>query len=287
MVQMAPEYRLTSMDALKDLEIYLAAVGEKKASALDIPLKYAPMATIEERAPELVGKRYQLYYATIAKEALQSKVSVKETLAWQCMPENWRVLRENFSELASKEGEPFECLEALTEKTRKQVDSFSRKKIAALHPEWIQEALAAKEMQEKNLFLSTKMEKPFEGISDCTALAEALEKQDELVTYTQDQQHYYRFLIKERGAEKEILPYVEAAHMKLLDKLSEKLNGEKLVQAVINAVPQKYKADPFAYRFADFIKKNQADAPMEALAQQFTIEKKKIPSHVLSEVVFQ
>jgi GcvH upstream region-like protein len=277
MVQMTQDVRLTSMDDLRRFEIYLAAVGEKKEAALDIPLKYAPLATIEDRAPELVGKRYFLHYSEISKETLQTKVSVKATLQWQCASENWETLKQQFPELAKKSGDPFEILENLEKKSRQQVDVFSRKKIVEQHPEWIQESLMAAKMNEKDLFLSLKTEKPFEGIKDTAQFVSDLEAKDELLGYTQDDEHYYRFLIKGARGGKEILTYQEATGLKVLDKLSERLKGDVLVKAVVDATPQKYKTEAYAYRFADFIKKYRDELPgqEQALAKQFPIEKKQ------------
>ena len=120
-VQMVPECRLKSMEDLcgKRLEVYLAGVGEKRLSALEIPQEYAPMEHILERAPELVGSHYQLNYATASKKALQSKVSVKEMLHWECDLENWQSLQRQFPELAQKIGAPFDVLEKWMRKGEK------------------------------------------------------------------------------------------------------------------------------------------------------------------------
>jgi len=275
MIQMAPEVRLASMDDLKRFEVYLAAVGTKKVSDLDIPLNYAPISTIKEHTPELIGKRYQLQVAEISKEALQARVSVREMVQWQCASENWSLLQKRFPELAKNEGEPFELLEKMEEKSRRQIDTFSRKKIVELHPEWIEESLAASEMNEKKVFLSEKSEQPFVGIVDSAKLSSALEAKDELMCYTQDEEHYYRFLVSERGIQNEILSYQEASQMKVLDKLSERMQGDALLKAVVDATPQRYKADAYAYRFADFLKKHHKELPKEALALQFPIVKKE------------
>ena len=267
--------RLTTMEELKNFEVYLAAVAEEKTSALDIPLKFAPLATVEERAPELVGRRYRIYYSETSKNALQSNVSVKEMIQWQCIPENWQTLQCQFPDLARETDSPFEILEKLEDRTRKLVDTFSRKKIVELHPEWVSETLCASEMKEKELFISPNSEKLFDGIVDCKKFAADLESQGELVGYTQDENHYYRFLVKERKAEKEILNYKEAAREKILEKIAEKMKGDALVQAVVEAMPQKYKKEAPIYRFADFIKKYKDSLPEQDLAKQFPIEKKE------------
>jgi len=270
-IQMASDARLKSMEDLKRLEIYFAAVGEKRASVLDIPLDYASLEEVEVRAPELVGRRYQLNYAVLSKKDLQAKVSVRETLNWECAQENWKILQKQFPELAQKTGSAFDILESMDEKGRKLVDTFARKQIVETHPEWIQVALVEGEMNEKTLFLSPKSDKPFEGIIDSARFVSALNAQDELIGYTQDNIHYYRFIVQKRGEEKEILTYSEALKWGILDKLSDRMQGEALMQAIVDATPPQYKEQTHAYRFANFIIKYKESPPKGRLAQQFPI----------------
>ena len=273
--QMAPEVRLKSLEDLKKFETYLAAVGTAKILDLDIPQEYAPLATIESKAPALVGKRYQISLAKSSKKALQAKVSVKETLMWECEPQNWKVLLKQFPELAQKTGAPFDVLEGMDQKGRKQIDAFARKQIVESHPEWIQEALGTAQLEEKELFLSSATKKPLEGIEDAALLVAALETQDELLSYTQDEQTYYRFIVRAKGETKEVLSYKEALKGGILDKLVEPMQAEALSQAIIEASPKAYKELAHAYRFAKFIGRYKENLPQGALAKQFVIEKKE------------
>ena len=52
-------------------------------------------------------------------------------------------------------------------------------------------------MEEKELFL-TATTKPFAGITEAKEFEKVLDQQDEIVGYTQDHEHYYRFLIDYR-----------------------------------------------------------------------------------------
>lgn len=274
--QMPASLYLKGRDELKKLEVYLAAVGEKKANALDIPLEFAPLETIESRAPELVGKRYSLYCAETSKNALQSKVSVKETFQWECDLDNWKNLQHHFPELAYKTGDPFTILEALEEKSRKLVDAFARKQIVEKHPEWIKEALTEAELEEKHLFLNVKSEVPFAGITDIEHLIVCLEDQGELPCYSQDNDHFYRFLLNEKGEKKEILTYQEALKSCILEKLDERMNGEALTLAVIQEIPSTYKKEPHLYRYASHLIKYKENVPEGSrLAAQFKPEKKE------------
>lgn len=272
-IQMPAAVRLKSMEDLKLLEVYLAAVSEKRVSIFDIPLEYSSLETIEKQAPELVGRRYQLYYTHTSKKALQSKVTLKETLDWECAPENWPALQQQFPELMKKTGAAFDILENMEVKGRKLIDDFVRKQIVEMHPEWIESALVEKEMDEKEIFLNSHSAQSFEGIIDNVHLANALNAQDELLGYSQDNIHYYRFLIKERGKEKEILTYTEAFKSKMLDKLSERMQGETLLQSIVEATPSRYRTHAYAYRFANFITNYKEFSPEGELAKQFPIDK--------------
>lgn len=258
--QMAPEFRLKSEEDLKRFESYLLAVGENPPSSTSIPLEYAPLQTIEQRAPALVGKRYHLFFTEVSKEALQAKVSVKETIEWECDPAHWDELQNKFPELSQKTGSPFQILEEMEAKGRKLVDAYARKQIVESHPEWMEEMVIQADMQEKDLFLSSVTKKPFAGITNIKELEKILDTQDEIVGYTQDHNTYYRFLVRERSEGKEVLTYKAALREKVLDHLVEQTSGIQLIA-------------PPPSRFAEFLAKYKEQPPEGELAKQFTIEK--------------
>ena len=273
--QMPQECRLKSLAELEQLEAYLAAVG-KKDSALAIPQDYDALETVETKAPDLVGKRFTLYYAHTSKKTLEAKVSVKETVAWECDPHNWAHIKRQFPELAQKTGEAFEILAKMEPKGRKLVDAFARKQIVDAHPEWIQEALITGQMLEKELFLSSNPnQKTFEGITDAKKFAAQLELQNELICYSQDQSNYYRFLVENKSENKEILTFKEALKAGVLSSLAEKMEAKKLVQTVTQACPEAFQEIPFAYRFAPFMAAQMGNLRLGTLASQFTVLKKE------------
>lgn len=272
--QMASGCKLQSLEELKKLEVYLDAVG-KKSAPLDIPSEYLPLSTIEANAPELVGKRYELSFAHVSKKALQAKVSVKETIQWECDPKNWKQIQKQFPELAQKKGSPYEILEGMDQKGKKLIDVYARKQIVDAHPEWIEEALKGAALEEKQLFLSSGTQKPFEGIENVSHFGAALEAQNEHIGYTQDGYHYYRFVVEKKSEAKEILTYKEALKEGILDKLILSKEGDEMVQKIVDVCPSAHKNVPHAYRFAKFIAQYKEVPPQGALAKQFQIEKKE------------
>lgn len=203
--QMAPELRLKNEEEMKLFAAYLAAVSP--LASLELPLELATVDDIEERAPQLVGKRYHLYVGSVKKEALQARVSVKETWDWELA--NWEKLREVFPELALREGSAFEILETMEK--RGKIDAYARAQIVALHPEWVAEATQEAQMRETNLFLTrTQNQEPLPGITDTVAFQKLLDQEKEVNAYSQDQKNYYRIVVDERGEKREILPFQEA-----------------------------------------------------------------------------
>ncbi|MCC5832449.1 MAG: hypothetical protein JJU12_05330 [Chlamydiales bacterium] len=204
--QMAPEYRFQNEEEAKVFAAYLEVVAPNP-SAAEIPSSLASVEKIEQRAPQLVGKRYRIYVGSLDKEALKAKVSTKETWEWELA--NWERLKTAFPELGSKEGTPFDILEKL--ESRKKIDTYAAAQIVEIHPEWIEESVKEAAMHERELFLSSLGDRdPLPGISDRGAFQKLLDTEDEVIGYTQDKKHYYRILVFERGENKEILPFKEA-----------------------------------------------------------------------------
>jgi GcvH upstream region-like protein len=268
--QLPAECRLKSLADLELLETYLTAVG-KKSAPLDIPQNYASLDEIEGKAPSLVGRHYTVYYAHTSKQALQSRVSIKEMVQWEC--DHWLELQKQFPELAQSQLSPFETLEQM-DTGRKLIDAFARKQIVDSHPEWIEETLLTDQMVEKELFLSfDSSQKSLEGIKDVKKLATVLNEQNEVNGYTQDKNHFYRFLVKQKSENPEVLTYKEALKEGLLVKLAERLEGKALAEAVVNACPVGYREMAHAYRFAPFVVEHFATPATGSLAGQFKIEK--------------
>jgi GcvH upstream region-like protein len=267
--------RLKSLEEMQQLEAYIAAVSNK-SSPLDIPQEYASVDVVASRAPDLVGRRYTISFVHTSKKALQAKVSIKETLDWECDPSNWSDLKRQFPELAQKTGTPFEILEKMDPKGKKLVDAYARKQIVDSHPEWVQEALSGGQIKEKELFLSrSPSQKTFEGITNPVQLADELMLRTELVGYTQDQNNYYSFYLKDHDKNEEILTFKEALKSGVLPALVSKLEAKKLVQEVVDACPSSYKEMAFAYRFAPFIAAQWNNISLGKLGRQFAPEKKE------------
>lgn len=282
--QLPPELHLHTYEQLKKFETYLAAVGKEKKSPLDIPEHYADLAIIEKKAEELVGKKFELFVLEVQKKDLQSKVSLKETWEWENQIENWKRLQKEFSFLADKKGSPLDILDSLGKEERKKVDVFASGCIISAHPEWIEEKLKEDTLEEKILFLNAANKEPLPGIKDVKAFVKLLEEQDEVIGYTQDQEHFFRFLVKKRPENLEILTFKEASRGDVLDLLSKRFEIEDQVQKVIDALSHLYpqkggvsekKGDFYAiYRCVPLLQEYRSKPEVGGIRGQWEIIKK-------------
>lgn len=205
--QMAPEFRFKNEEERGIFATYLDAVSP--AGFKGIPLKLASLENVEKKAPQLVGKKYRVALASLKRESLHGKVSVKETWDWELA--HWEELQKTFPELTQKEGTPFERLEQVS--NRKKIDAYARDQIIKEHPEWIEETIKELTLTEREIFVSSGGEhEPLPGITDKSAFETLLDAQDGLTCYTQDEKNYYRLCVVER-LPKEILSFKEAKGM--------------------------------------------------------------------------
>lgn len=255
--QMAPELRLTSERDARLFDGYLQAVASVDETGA-IPLDYAPLAAIEARAPELVGRHYTLLLRSCALPTLYAKVGVKEMWEWEAA--HLADLSTLFPALPQRgEGEdPYTYLHRLP--SRDQIDTYARAEIVRAHPEWIQEALRETEAVEKVLYLSeariregaAASKELLPGVTDGARLAALLE-QGEVEEMTQDQKHYYAFTCIGRSEEKEVLSFKEARALGLL---------------------QERAGTPWS--FADYLAAYYRSPPQGALARQWVVETREV-----------
>ncbi|MBA3603535.1 MAG: hypothetical protein H0W50_07840 [Parachlamydiaceae bacterium] len=242
--QLPKELKLGDYRALQKFELYLNSVAartpEDKAN-LTLPKKFIAPSSVAQKHPELVQKRYLLDITKVFKEALSSKVSVKETWNWEVDEANWAKLIKEFPELGTKNAnsnnERFAAIDSLNEKTRAKVDSFARSQILETHPEWIVTAL------EKGTSTRTTVKLPLSGtagdslvgVKDTKGLITLLDEasingqedtnqeqanaDQKLAHFSPDQLNYYKIRVVERLANEEILTFAEANRQGILDKL--------------------------------------------------------------------
>ena len=246
MYELPEELRFGDSRMLQKFEVYLDAVAPKRSpeNLLTLPTAFLSIDAVERSAPELVQKRYLVKVAEVNKAHLQASVGIKDMWAWELEEANWKTLQENFPELSAKLGakqgeardDRFAAIEALDDKTRERLDTFSRTQLVSAHPEWVVEALA--KAPERSVVLkirskggnvplpdvsrSDELAKLLDQVSftpDQTSLPAALEAQTKLQAFQGDNKMVYRITLVDRAPCKEILTFAEAKSDATLDKL--------------------------------------------------------------------
>jgi hypothetical protein len=223
--------RLRDFNALQRFETYIAAVrADSAADPLLLPRTIKSGDSLRSTVPELVQKRYLVDLRQVNVQDLQTRISLKETWAWQTSDAGWSQLLERFPELSqlenSDEESRFAALDAFDPRSRAQADSLAREAILKERPEWIAEALAKSES--RLLELPIRMaggSLPLQGVEDRAALIKELDaldlKQEEpqLAQRTWDGVNYYSLHLLDRSPEFEVLTFAEADEDGVLNPL--------------------------------------------------------------------
>lgn len=265
--QLPQEFRFQKEEELALFEAYLKAVQPERKNNASFPESFDSIAGIEKRAPDLIATPYVLEIAKVSKKDLEGKISVKETWGWENDPKNWKQLQEKFPRLKAKAD-----LEALDRKTRGEVDQFARNQIISAHPEWIDALLADTKKEEKKILLYKSKKELIAGIKRPNDLKAAIEKEDCLPKYTQDEENYFAIVVKERGA-KEVLGFEMAREADLLEKTEN--------ASIVAVIKEEMKKAGFVaeekvapYRFVNYMMARPLEEKAGAL-QQWNLVKKQ------------
>lgn len=239
--ELQPKLRFDNYRNMQKFETYLNAVtkrGQDEKSLLMLPTNFLSVDEVAKKFPELVQHRYILEVTQLSKNALQTRVGVKETWDWEVADQNWETLKKKFPDLAAKKGtireERFTALESLDDKTRNQVDAFARAAIVDTHPEWIEQALEKAPAKTNEVAILEKGGKtsfaPAEKRQELIQLLNTASLKDEtanaaaqkLLKYSPDNTIFYRIVVVKRAPEREIVTFAEADEQEVLDQLLDK-----------------------------------------------------------------
>lgn len=257
---------------LQKLEIYLDAIS-KRSQPLLLPTQLATsellgISTIKTRFPELVQKRYLVKMAQIQKDALQTKVSIKEMWDWESNETNWAALKEQFPDLGIKPGstrsERMAAIDSLDNRTRARLDAFARNVIIDTHPEWLQEALAA--APAKQMVVGVRFaggNSWIKGWENPEKLMQILdnalpgEESGALSQLSGDNKNYYRIVVLETKPE-EVMTFAEADREGVLDQmLDRQLEGHYV--RVRGKSPEKFQQEDGSWKTFSDVKNQVAD----------------------------
>lgn len=281
--QLPKELRLSDYRNLQKFELYLDAVASRSdedKSSLKLPENYLSVDELAKMYPELVQKRYLLDIAQVDKNALQTKISVKETWNWEVEDANWAQLLKKFPnsglKAANTRQERFALLDALNDKARTKIDNFARAQILAKRPELITQALESASLSPMSIGLSLKgpAGAPFVGINDVSVLIALLDQASvngsestpeqqaadkQLAHFSGDKRHYYKIQVLEKQPDATILTFATANQQGILDNLLDRTLQEHYLK-IREAQPKTFqKADSSWKELAD-VKDTVADS---------------------------
>ncbi|MBX7066205.1 MAG: SurA N-terminal domain-containing protein [Parachlamydiales bacterium] len=136
--------QISSAQDLAELQFYIQAVSGGK----DLPKSVLKLEEVEKKVPELVQKTVKAKVAEVSKKQIGLRATIKQVWDWETEDKNWEQVRKEFS-LPQKTGkeERFKTLDESGK--RSAIDAWARERIVDENPAWINEALAAADLQER------------------------------------------------------------------------------------------------------------------------------------------
>ncbi|HEX2579523.1 MAG TPA: SurA N-terminal domain-containing protein [Rhabdochlamydiaceae bacterium] len=219
--------RLGDFRSLLKLQYYLEAVSPKAKKLADLPRQFLSPEEVEKKVPELVISRYELDVAKVTKEEIGSRLTLKETWDFEASDAGWQKLTTEYPILSKTQGatreERYAALEAVDPNMRLKIDRFARSCLINQHPEWIEEALLKASSQKQKVALRSRGHAaPFDDIEDTAKLRAYLEKAkvgEPGPFFSQNGQTYYRIVVWNKPAAKEVMTFQEALENDWLGQL--------------------------------------------------------------------
>jgi hypothetical protein len=216
--QLPEVLRVGDFRSLLKIQYYLDAIAPKSKKFNELPRQILSAEEVERKAPELVVSPYALEIAKTTKEEVGSRLTLKATWDFETGDAGWQKLTAAFPILAKGESasreERWAILEGIDPKLRLKIDRSARSALIDEHPEWIEEALSKAPAEKKAVAIRSKGSvAPFEEIEETSSLRGFLEKAvvgEAGPIFTQDGKTYYRIIVWEKPASKQVMTLKEA-----------------------------------------------------------------------------
>lgn len=210
--RMPPSLRFRDLEEAAAFEAYVAALTSSQSG--QIPQEPNPTDWV-------LGTWYQGYVGQMCTDDLLHRVTLRQLWDWEeSHTDEWVA---QFPQLKGR------TLDVCSPEERADVDQMARRAIVQEHPEWMEEALKEVDMEPFSLFANGK-EHPsgYPGITSILSLQQQFDAQDETWGYTQDQNHFFRWIVSHREPN-HILTFEEARQQQLLPLLTQAFQGESLL----------------------------------------------------------
>lgn len=219
-------------------QLYIEGISQEGVSLRKtgaLPVNMASIEHIEKRSPQFVESLAEVEWRSVTREELEGSISLKETLNWELLEENWSLLQKMFPSLEGQAhaevSQRLSLLNRLSGEERAKVDAFARAQMVSSQPERLVAALqlapvktvslglrpgadfvSALGMQENGEILSLLKTASLKG-------EEPNASSQRLHSYTPDQKHLYVIDVLSRQDEKQILTLAQATQDGTLDRL--------------------------------------------------------------------
>lgn len=278
--QLPEDLRLSNAADLAQFETYLNAIAKRSKddqAKLELPNAFLSADDVAKKTPELAHKRYLLEVARASKKALESKVTLKDTLNYEIADANWNELQKQFPELAMKQATSAEdrltILDGMDPVTRGRVDAFARKAIVKSHPEWIDDALAKAPVKREAVSIRVQGESPaligLKRGEELTKLLDAApigEETTKLSKITFDNENYYRLVVRDRSNALEVLTFKDARASGALDKILDQKLEPYYIQ-IRNDNPEQFQNSDKSWKSLEDVKSTVAERYFEPLTK--------------------
>ena len=246
--QLPDVLRLSDFRALLKLQYYVDAVAPKMKKGLDLPHQFLSPEEVEKKNPELVVSRYELEVGKATIDEISDRLTLKEIMDYEFSDEGWQKLAQEYPILSKTQGttraERDSALEAVESSLRLKIHRFARASLVRQHPEWIEEALMKAPAQKQQIALRSRgASAPFDEIEESTALRAYLQEAkigEAGPFFTQDQKTYYRIVVWNKPAMKEVVTFKEALEGDWI--------GQLLDDKLQNGYPDIRKKDPDRFK---------------------------------------
>lgn len=228
---------VSTVDDALELDLYLASVGDQE-TFLAVPEKAYCEQDLQEKAPMLFSENTVVKYAAVSKSELSKSVPIKKVWDFETSDAGWALVSEKFSLKSDQSSDArFKVLRALPEEKQKAIDSYAKEQLVSMDLSFVSKALEKKDLEKFTIHYNKEF--PIRAFGKGIELAqlmsdlENVKEGEGLDFYTQDNEHYFKFVVVKKSEGKTRLSFKAAkesgflAHM-VEQKVKEAFGKEEI-----------------------------------------------------------
>lgn len=275
---------LKTFSDLVEFQTYLQMVSDVKRDSLSLPASFSSIEKIGKLAPELVQAEYRVKMSQVALEEVGLRASMQEIFQWQLEESNWNALSQSFPFLKgpNTKDERFVCIENLSREQRSRVDLFTRKELAKMNPQWVDELLAASHPVETVVSLS-EVSSSLPGIENVLEFSCALDAasqgdasaKERLGKYKAGESSFFRFDSVEKIADRHVLTFEEARKLGVMTAIADRILEDEY-KKLRAQMPSRFQVKEGEWKLFSSVKEEVASLVYANLLQKMSKESKPL-----------